>query len=279
MMRVFWRVRSRIYDVVKSYPMNSRILILAGGKGSRMGAPVPKAMVPVDGIPIIDRILSAVALSGVDKKPAVVIGHDLETLRRHIGDRAEFVIQHEQRGTGHAVIVANDALKAADNIVVFYGDHPLYAPQTIRDLISHHEQRRDVITMTTVTLPDFEDWRAVYTHYGRILRNANGTVCAIREYNLCTESERAVMEANNGLYCFDGSWLWQNIGKLSDENAKREFLLTDLIALAVEQGAGVSTSPCSVEEGIGVNTPEEVAIAERICREHLFVIANNVKQS
>lgn len=229
-----------------------------------MGAPVPKAMVPVDGIPIIDRILSAVALSGVDKKPAVVIGHDLETLRRHIGDRAEFVIQHEQRGTGHAVIVANDALKAADNIVVFYGDHPLYASQTIRDLVSHHKQHRDAITMTTVTLPDFEDWRAVYTHYGRILRNASGSVCAIREYKLCTERERAVTEVNNGLYCFNGSWLWQNIERLSDDNAKREFLLTDLIALAVEQGAGVSTSPCSVEEGIGVNTPEEVAVAERV---------------
>lgn len=229
-----------------------------------MGAPVPKAMVPVDGIPIIDRILSAVALSGVDERPAVVIGHDLETLRRHIGDRAEFVIQHKQRGTGHAVMVAKDALIAADNVVVFYGDHPLYSSQTIRDLVSHHKQHRDAITMTTVTLPDFEDWRSVYTHYGRILRKTNGTVCAIREYKLCTDSERAVTEANNGLYCFDGPWLWQNIDKLSDENAKREFLLTDLIALAVDQGAGVSTSPCPVEEGIGVNTPEEVAVAERV---------------
>ncbi len=229
-----------------------------------MGAPVPKAMVTVDGIPIIDRIFSAVKLSGVDEKPAVVIGHDLHTLKQHIGDRAEFIIQHEQRGTGHAVMVAQEALALVKNVVVFYGDHPLYAPRTIRELVERHKQNEVAITMTTVVLPDYDDWRAVYTHYGRILRDANGAVFAIREHKLCTDDERLVREVNNGLYCFDGPWLWKNISQLSDENPKQEFLLTDLIALAVKHGAGVATSLCSAEEGVGVNTPEEVLIAERL---------------
>ena len=248
------------------HSMNTRVLILAGGKGSRMGAAVPKAMVPVDGIPIIDRILSAVNESGGDTRLAVVMGHDLEILQSYVGDRAEPVIQHEQRGTGHAVMVAQDALHPADQVVVFYGDHPLYKAQTICALVENHQKNDAVITMTTVTLPDYDDWRAVYAQYGRILRNDSGAVRTIREHALCTDEERACTEVNNGLYCFDAEWLWENIHRLSDANAKREFLLTDLIALAVDQGRGVETSPCPMEEGIGVNTPEEVLLAEQVAR-------------
>ena len=244
--------------------METRVLVLAGGKGTRMGAAVPKAMVQVAGKPIVDRILDSIKDSGVDDRPALVVGHDLEQLQIHVGDRAEFVIQYEQKGTGHAVMVAEEQLRDVEHVVVLYGDHPLYSADTIRRLISSHENEDAVITMTTVTVPNYKDWREVYMHYGRIIRDSNGVVKSIKEYKMCSDEERKITEVNNGLYCFDGKWLWSNIHKLSDENAKGEYLLTDLIAMAVQDDKLVETSDCPDIEGIGVNTPEEVMMAEAV---------------
>jgi bifunctional UDP-N-acetylglucosamine pyrophosphorylase / glucosamine-1-phosphate N-acetyltransferase len=244
--------------------METRVLVLAGGKGTRMGANVPKAMVSVAGKPIVDRILEAIKYSGVDDHPALVVGHDLEQLQEYVGDRAEFVIQYEQKGTGHAVMVAEEQLRDVKHVIVLYGDHPLYSADTINRLVSSHEDERAVITMTTVTVPDYKDWREVYTHYGRIIRDENGIVKAIKEYKMCSDDERKITEVNNGLYCFDGEWLWKNIKKLSDDNAKGEYLLTDLISMAVRDDKLVETSNCPDTEGIGVNTPEEVDMAEAV---------------
>ncbi len=244
--------------------METRVLVLAGGKGTRMGAVVPKALVKVAGKPIVDRILDAISKSGIDDHPALVVGHDLEQLQRYVGNRAEFVIQYEQLGTGHAVMVAEDQLRDVDNVVVFYGDHPLYSPETIKQLVDSHNASSASITMTTVTVPNYSDWREAYTHYGRIIRNEAGLVSAIKEYKMCSEEERKIQEVNNGLYCFDGPWLWKNIHELSDSNAKNEYLLTDLIAIAVKLGDFVETSTCPDIEGIGVNTPEEVKMAEAV---------------
>ena len=244
--------------------MSVRALILAGGKGTRMGAPVPKALVEICGTPIIDHLLNAVEQSGIDAHPAVVIGHDLEKLRDHMGDRVETVIQNEQRGTGHAVMVARDQLKDVGTIVVMYGDHPLYRPDTFQQIVERHESSGAAVTLLTTILPDYDDWRGVFTHFGRIIRNENGGFRAITEYKLCSEEEKRIKEVNNGLYCFDGHWLWENIDQLSDDNAKEEFLLTDMLAIAVEQGKIIETVSCLPEEGIGTNTSEEVKIAEKV---------------
>ena len=229
-----------------------------------MGAAVPKALVPICGKPIIDHILDAVVESKVDAHPALVIGHDLDTLRQHVGNRAEFVIQYEQHGTGHAVKVAHDALKDAKTILVVYGDHALYRPETYALVAEHHRASGATITMLTTMLPDYDDWRSVYTHFGRILRDESGVVKEIKEEKLCDDHEKAVREVNNGMYCFDGAWLWHNIHALSNDNAKEEYLLTDLIALALKQGQRVETVPCDPETGWASTPPEEVAIAERV---------------
>ena len=244
--------------------MKTRVLVLAGGKGTRMGAPVPKALVEICGKPIVDHILDGVVESGVDTTPALVIGHDLDSLKAHVGDRAEFVIQHEQLGTGHAVMVAEDQLKDVDTVLVSYGDHPLYAPSTYKGIVEKHHASGATITMLTTQLPDYEGWRSLFTHWGRVVRGDDGAVQSITEYKLCTEEEQAITEVNNGMYCFDGAWLWENIKNLSDDNAKGEYLLTDLIAMALVQGKKIETISCDPEQGIGVNTPEEVAIAEKL---------------
>lgn len=244
--------------------MKTRVLVLAGGKGTRMGAPVPKALVEICGKPIVDYILDAVDESGVDAKPALVIGHDLEGLKEHVGERAEFVIQEKQLGTGHAVMVAEDQLKDVDAVLVSYGDHPLYESSTYKEIVEKHHVACATITMLTTQLPDYDGWRSLFTHWGRIVRDEAGAVQSITEYKLCTDEEKQITEVNNGMYCFDGPWLWENIKSLSDDNAKHEYLLTDLIAMALEQEKVIETISCDPEHGIGVNTPEEVAIAENV---------------
>ncbi len=230
-----------------------------------MGAPVPKALVEICGKPIVDYILEAVDESGVDPKPALVIGHDLEGLKEHVGDRAEFVIQSEQLGTGHAVMVAEEQLRDVETVLVSYGDHPLYEPKTYKEIVQKHQNSGATITMLTTQLSDYDGWRSLFTHWGRIVRAEDGAVQSITEYKLCTDEEKNITEVNNGMYCFNGPWLWENIKELSDSNAKGEYLLTDLVAIALKQGKLIETISCEPEHGIGVNTPEEVAIAEKLC--------------
>ncbi|HBU27507.1 TPA: hypothetical protein DEB00_00115 [Candidatus Uhrbacteria bacterium] len=250
--------------------MKVRVLILAGGKGTRMGASVPKALVPICGKPIIDYILDAVKTSGVDPLPALVVGHDLEGLRAHVGDRAEFVIQQEQKGTGHAVMVAQDQLKDADVVLVSYGDHPFYQAQTYQQILEKHLSTHATITMLTTVLPDFADWKSLFLQWGRIVRTNTGEIIDITEYALCSDEEKKITEVNNGMYCFNGEWLWNNIDQLRDDNAKKEFFLTDLIELALQQKRIVETVHCDPEQGIGVNTPAEVAIAECLVQDELL---------
>ena len=234
-----------------------------------MGATVPKSLVPICGKPIIDYILEAIAESGVDSKPALVVGHDLEDLMKHVGDRAEFVIQNEQLGTGHAVMVAEDQLFDAETVLVSYGDHALYKPITYKEIVEKHDASNATITMLTTKLQNYDGWRSLFLHWGRIVRDTQGFVASITEYKLCTEEEKTITEVNNGMYCFDGAWLWANIDALQNDNAKGEYLLTDLIARALQQDRRVETIHCDPEHGIGVNTLEEGAIAENlICPDH-----------
>jgi bifunctional UDP-N-acetylglucosamine pyrophosphorylase / glucosamine-1-phosphate N-acetyltransferase len=229
-----------------------------------MGAEVPKPLVELCGKPILEYVLSSVEASGVDDKPAVVVGYQPDVMKKFVGDRAEIVMQDEQRGTGHAVMVAEDQLKGVDVVLVSYGDHALYHPNVYKEIVEKHEATDAKITMLTTVLPDYDDWHTVYTHFGRILRDSDGSVEAIREYKMCSDEEKEVLEVNNGMYCFDAKWLWANIGKLSDENRKKEFLLTDMIAIAMEQDHEIQTTTCPPEQGIGVNTLQEVALAEEV---------------
>ena len=179
--------------------MTLRILILAGGKGSRMGASVPKAMVEIGGRPIIEHILSAISKSELDEKPTIVGGHGLEMLTAYVGDRAEFVLQHEQRGTGHAVMVVECALQGADTILVSYGDHALYTGETYRRIAEHHNRFKPAITMLTTVLPDFESWRKVYWNFGRVFRSVDYRVVKIKELKDCLPEETMCREVNNGM--------------------------------------------------------------------------------
>src|SRR3989344_5334181 len=155
-----------------------KILILAGGQGTRMKSDLPKVLIPVKNKPMIAHLLSAIQSSGVDDKPVVVVGYKREKVMKELGNSYTYVTQHEQLGTGHAVISAESALKnKAENVMVLPIDHPFITPETIKKLAHKHLESKAKITMATVELPDFNEWRSVfYNSFSRIVRDANGQI-------------------------------------------------------------------------------------------------------
>jgi len=227
---------------------------------------IPKAMVPVAGKPILSHLVQAIRDSALDGDPVIVIGHERKQLCDAFGGGCSYVVQEEQLGTGHAVLCAKDALVGSDAVIVMNGDHPFFSAQTLVALARQHEESGTVISMVTTTVPSFDGWHRVFQHWGRILRDSHGHVMGIREYKDAMESEQTIREVNPALYCFDTAWLWANIQQLKNINAKGEYYLTDMVELAVTQGHEISTLSVDPEEAIGVNTQEELAIAEDVCR-------------
>ena len=243
--------------------MTFRFIILAAGKGTRMQQELPKALTPIGDKPILQHLYESVTASGVDGVPVIVIGPDQPRLCDAWNGVCEYVVQHEQLGTAHAVNVCRDAVTNADAIIVLYGDHPFISKETLQRLAHLHETSDGTLSMMTTTVPSFDAW-PIYFHWGRIIRNKQGNIMAIREYKDAMESEQAVTEVNPALYCFNTRWLWENIGRIKNLNAKGEYYLTDLVELAVAQGHQIASMSIPPEEAVGVNTQEERTIAEEL---------------
>ncbi|MDO8582410.1 MAG: NTP transferase domain-containing protein, partial [bacterium] len=224
--------------------MKTRIVVLAAGKGKRMGIEIPKVLVPLKGEPVLYHILRSVRQAGIDPRPIVVVGENkplIETALAAGGFAADYAIQQEQLGTGHAVRAAQFAAGDAESVLVLYGDHPFVSPLTIKKIISLHETTHATLTLATLVVPDFEGWRVSFADFGRIIRSANGEIERIVEKKDGTPSELAVRELNPAFFCFSGAWLWQSLAKLKNANAQGEFYLTDLVKMALEGGVKISS--------------------------------------
>ena len=241
-----------------------RVVILAAGKGTRMKSELPKALVPLDGKPILQYLIESVSASGLDAKPIVVIGHERQHICDAFGAQCDYAVQEFQKGTAHAVLSAKSTVGEADAVIVLYGDHPFVSSGSLRRLAKNHLASRNTLTMFTVQVPSFGGWHQVFQFWGRIIRDAKGKITGIREYKDAYEDERAISEVNPALMCFDARWLWENIEKVHPNNAQGELYLTDLVALAFAQGQKIDTLEISPEEAIGINSPEEKEIAEAI---------------
>jgi bifunctional UDP-N-acetylglucosamine pyrophosphorylase / glucosamine-1-phosphate N-acetyltransferase len=233
-------------------------IVLAAGKGTRMGSDLPKVLLPVCGRPVVTHILDALAEVGIPH-PVVVIGYKAEMVKDALGGRVMYALQEEQRGSGHAVMCARDAAGDAGSILVMCGDSPLFRVETISAVMETHVREGATITLASAILDD-------PTGYGRILRAANGEVLGVAEEKIATQEQKAVKEINGGLYAFDGAWLWANIG-LMHENEAGELCLTEMVDIAIAQGRKVIAVPISAEEVAGINTPDQLRAAEQILLE------------
>lgn len=243
----------------------TQVIILAAGKGKRMNADVPKALVPFHGKPMVEYALTAVEHSGIAQKPIMVVGYQRELVMSHVGERALFAFQEEQLGTGHAVKVAEQTIpESVENVVVLFADQPAVTGAMIANLVATHVEKKCALTMATVTVPSFEGWYQVfYAPFSRIVRRDDGTIERSVEFRDATEEEKKIREVNPVYFCFNKKWLFEHLALLKNQNAQGEYYLTDLVGYAAQEG-GIASVSISPEEALGVNSIEELQHLEKI---------------
>lgn len=241
----------------------NHVVILAAGKGTRMKSDLPKVLNPVKGIPIINRLLTSV--TEVCPKPTIIVGYKASEVIKATGNQYHYVEQKEQLGTGHAMMMARDALKdkGYKNIVVLLGDHPLVSVATINKLIENHTKSDAVVTLGTVRVEKNDPRLLIFNNFGRVIRNKHGDVDRIVEFKDATADERDIREFNLSYYCFDAEWLWNNLDKLKNTNASKEYYLTDMAQIAKKQGRHVGSYIIkNIPECLGINTVEQLHMVE-----------------
>jgi bifunctional UDP-N-acetylglucosamine pyrophosphorylase/glucosamine-1-phosphate N-acetyltransferase len=242
--------------------MKVATILLAAGKGTRMKSNLLKVLHPLVGKPMLWHPITQIQRIS-SQKPVVVIGYQAEKVQETFGDTAEYVVQEEQLGTGHAVMQARPLLEnKADLVLVLFGDMPLVTAETLSTLIEKQKNNRGPVSMLTVLADDPRG-------FGRIARSPSGEVEAIVEEVDCTPGQLEIKELNISMYCFQADWLWNNLAEIP-LSAKGEYYLTDIIAIARQQGLPVQAEIIADPlEAMGINTRVHLAEAETIMRQRI----------
>ena len=236
------------------------VVVLAAGSGTRMKSKLMKVLHPVCGRSMIGHVLTA-ALHVEPAHLVAVVGNGREQVGPHILDQvpnAVLAVQESQDGTGHAVRVALDALRDAAGttdgvIVVMAGDTPLLQGETLSALVEEHSASDRAITVLTAEVAD-------PFGYGRILRDATGAVTGIVEEKDATGEQVAVREINSGIFAFDGAFLADALTRITNDNAKGEYYLTDVVHIAAQDGKVVGAHRISdVMQTEGANDRAQLA--------------------
>lgn len=238
-------------------------LVLAAGQGTRMKSKLSKVMHPICGKPMIGHIMDTLEQLGTDRT-VVIIGHDSQTVKDYIGERASFALQAERLGTGHAVMQAEQLLKDEEGItIVLCGDTPLIQASSLQHLLNIHQQSGAAGTILTAHLDD-------PFGYGRIVRDSEGHVARIVEEKDCSTEEAHIQEINTGTFCFDNRKLFAALKQVNNDNVQQEYYLTDVIGILQEQGDIIQAHCLDDErESIGINDRIMLAEAERTMRQRI----------
>ena len=234
------------------------IIILAAGQGVRMKSSRPKVMHALAGKPMLQHVVDT-CLALEPDQIIVVVGHQSERVRSMMHDQGlEFVEQSDQQGTGHAVAQCLPVLNKGNDVIVLYGDVPLISVDTIRALLDKSDG-------TSVNILSFLPQNS--QGYGRIQRSADDSVEAIVEENDASAEQKKIRESNSGILFIVGEKIGDLIGKLENNNVQGEYLLTDVVKHAVQQGLKVAATICSENDDLyGVNNQAQLAEVEKIYR-------------
>ncbi len=247
--------------------MSVTAIILAAGKGTRMKSDKPKVLHEVCGRPMLAYVFDACRNAGCDRLIGV-IGHGSERVQDAFADATDiqWVEQTEQLGTGHAVMVAGELLeKISGPVLVLAGDGPLLRGETLKKLLNEHRSNSAACTLATAIMPE-------PGAYGRILRDEQGALAGIVEYLDATEPQRQIQEVNISLYCFDAQRLREVLGRLSNNNAKGEYYLTDALGLLRSAGHDLAAVPVvNAEEVMSINDREHLAVVNSIMQRRIQV--------
>lgn len=231
------------------------VVILAAGKGTRMRSSLPKVLHKLANKPLLQHVIDT-ARSLQPHAVHVVYGHGGNLVKQTIDDEhIQWAEQTEQLGTGHAVEQAVGNLQADSTVLVLYGDVPLVSRETLQALLQHAGEGVALLTM------ELDD----PSGYGRIVRGVDGTVQRIVEQKDASDDELAITEGNTGILALDGTMLQGWLKRLENSNAQGEYYLTDIIAMAVEDGVGVNALITTDEDEVaGVNDRLQLAHLERV---------------
>ena len=234
---------------------NTIAIILAAGQGKRMQSDLPKVLHKVAGRPMIEYSLSA-STAATGERPIIVVGHKAYQVKSQIGTRADYVLQENQLGTGHAVLQAEKLLRdQCQFVLVLSADMPLLSAETLQRLIAKQQSHSGPMTMTTT-------FSEASHGFGRVIRDDHNQIVAIVEEALASPEELLIRELNVGVYCFNADWLWTALHQISI-SPKGEYFLTDLVAIAVNHGLEVQTITLDdPAEALGINTQEHLSEAE-----------------
>jgi len=239
------------------------VVIMAAGKGTRLKSQLPKVLHEVGGKPLLEHVIRAAVRMVPAKDVYAIIGHEADRVRaamEHTG--VNFVLQSEQQGTGHALMMAREALVGYDHVLVLSGDAPLITPETIGRLRNFHLEQQAAMTLLSAELER-------PTGYGRVLRKSgrSADVQAIVEEKAASSAQKKIREINSGFYIFAVKELYANIGQLSTANAHGEYYLTDMAAvLRRARQRVVAFKTADATEVLGGNTRFELAAIDEQMR-------------
>ena len=241
-------------------------IIMAAGKGTRMGGDLPKVLYEVAGKPMVWWVVKACKEAGA-KRCVLVIGYKGDLVREALAgeEGVEFVEQTEQLGTAHAVQMAEPAFegKPIGDIFVLAGDGPLIRAHTLGRLVEVHRRTGAAATMASSVIDD-------PTGYGRIVRDGQGQFDCIVEQKDATAEQVTIQEVNPSYYCFDGQKLFKTIDQIGANNAQGEYYITDAPGLLKASGQIVTVvDAVPPEDVLSINNPDQLATVDLILRDRL----------
>ncbi len=233
-------------------------MILAAGQGTRMRSKLPKVLHQVAGLPMIAYVVEACRTVRA-KRTLVIVGYQAERVREALaGEAVEFVHQEELRGTGHALLQAEEALSGFDgDLLVLSGDTPLVTPKTLENLVRVHREAQAQATVLTAQMSE-------PSGYGRVVRDGTGELLRIVEELEATPQERLIHEINTSVYCFAALPLFETLTAIRPSAVKGELYLPDVVGLLRERGGRVQAQRAADPDEVqGVNTRAELAAVHR----------------
>ncbi len=245
--------------------MNSdvTVVILAAGLGTRMKSNQAKVLHSAGGQTLIRHAVDAARSIAPPERIFVVVGHQAELVRQNVEDRGvRFIVQTEQRGTGHALLCGRPELdKLGGLLVIFYGDCPLILPSTLTQLVARQQESGAAATLISTRLKD-------PTGYGRVIRTEDHNVAAIVEQKAANTEQLAVHEINAGIYCLEADLFWDGIKELTPNNPANEYYLTDMVEILIRRQRIVQDFHVKESsELLGINNRVDLAAADRVFRD------------
>jgi bifunctional UDP-N-acetylglucosamine pyrophosphorylase / glucosamine-1-phosphate N-acetyltransferase len=246
-----------------SHSARTAIAIMAAGKGTRLKSKHPKVLHEVGGKPLLAHVIAAARQVVGPENIYVIIGHEADRVRNAVQKTGvQFVVQEPQRGTGHALMCAEAALKNYGQVIVLSGDAPLITVETIEKLRDFHQQQKAAMTILSAELEN-------PTGYGRVIYDGaqKGEVKGVVEEKSATPAQRKLREINSGFYAFSTKRLFENIQRLTTDNPHGEYYLTDMAAvLRKAKQRVVATKTDNPSEILGSNTRAELVDLDRKLR-------------